>query len=109
MSAAVGTGGAAAPVFEAAEQVLDPVALFFVEGGGVFERGLSLPATREAGWDALVGQGVAEPVAVVAPSGDQAGGSRERGHAGRRATRVAARPGREHPAPGLAGGGADCG
>ncbi len=106
MGASVVAGGDAAPVFEAAKHALNLVAVF-VECGVVFDRVLSMPASRDAGRDALGGQGGAEPVAVVAPIGDQAGGSGERRHEGRRPAIVADLPGREQQSHGLAGGVAD--
>ena len=56
----------ASPVFDPAEEVFDLVPLA-VEGFVVIGRRLAMPQWRDAGVDALLGEGGAEPVAVVAP------------------------------------------
>jgi hypothetical protein len=54
----------APPVFEAAEHVLDLMALF-VEDGVMWDRDLAVGFRRNAGGDAALCKGGAEPVGVV--------------------------------------------
>ena len=82
-------GGEAAPVLEAAEGGLDPVALA-VEGGVVGDGHLAAPAGGDAGGDAPIRQSPAEPVGVVAAVGDQSLGLGQRGQHRLRAQVVAA-------------------
>ena len=56
----------APPVFEAREHVFDLVALF-VEDGVMRDRGFAVGFGRNAGGDAALGEGGAEPVGVVNP------------------------------------------
>lgn len=65
MRAAVVTGSDASPVFEAGKQVLDlvPLAIELLVIGVL---DLAIGRWRDAWGDAAAGQGVAEPVAVVA-------------------------------------------
>ncbi len=77
MGATVVAGVDAPPVLEFAEHVFDPVALA-VEGGVVRDRHLAVGLRRDAGSDATLGQGMAEPVGIVAPIGEQCLGLGER-------------------------------
>ena len=54
----------APPVFEPSEHVFDLVALF-VEDGVMRDRGFAVRFGRNAGGDAALGEGGAEPVGVV--------------------------------------------
>ena len=56
--------GVDAPVFEAPEHVFDFVALL-LEEGVVGDRGFAVGFRRNAGADAAVGEGGAEPIGVV--------------------------------------------
>ena len=71
--AAIVAGGNAAPVFQAPEHVLDPVPLA-IEHLVVCDRHFAAPGRRNAGLDALSDKSGSEPVAVIAPVGDQACG-----------------------------------
>ena len=71
--AAIVTGGNAAPVFQAPEHVLDPVPLA-IERLVVCDWRFAASGRWNAGLDALSDQGGSEPVAVIAPVGDQACG-----------------------------------
>ena len=60
----------ASPVFEASEEIFDPVSLS-VEDGIVREAAFVVAMGRDAGGDAACVEGLAEPVAVVGPIGEQ--------------------------------------
>jgi hypothetical protein len=64
MGATVISGVDAPPVFEAAEHVFDSVALF-VKDGVIRDRDLPVGFRGDAGGDAALGEGGAEPVGVV--------------------------------------------
>ena len=64
MGATVVSGVDAPPVFEAPEHVFDLMALF-VEDGVMRDRGFAVGFGRNAGGDAALGEGGAEPVGVV--------------------------------------------
>lgn len=67
----------APPVFKFAEHVLDLVTLA-IEGRVVRDGHLSVGLRRDAGGDATLGQGVTEPVGIVAPISQQRLGFGER-------------------------------
>ena len=69
MGAAVVSGVDAPPVFEAPEHVFDSVALF-VEDGVMRNRGFAVGFRRDAGGDAALGEGGAEPVGIVTLVGE---------------------------------------
>jgi len=77
VSATIVAGVDAPPVLEFAERVFDLVALA-IEGGVVRDRHLSVGLRRDAGSDATLGQGMAEPVGIVAPIGERGLGLEER-------------------------------
>ena len=90
-------GGDAAPVLEATEGILDPVALA-VEDGVVGDGHLAVGLGGEAGGDALVGERPAEPVGIGAAVGRERPGLGQRGQH-RPGTRVVAGlAGRQDPA-----------
>ena len=70
MGASVIAHGDPAPIFEPAEHLIGEVALL-VEHLGVLDGFLAVLSTRDARRDALVGQGFAAPVAIVASDRDQ--------------------------------------
>ena len=70
MSAAVVTGMDAPPVLEPAEHVFDPVALF-VEDGVVGNRGFAVGLRGDAGGEAALAEGGAQPIGVVALIGEK--------------------------------------
>ena len=67
MGAAVVTGVDAAPIFEPPEHVFDSVTLF-VEDGVVGDGDLSIGFRGDAGGEAALCEGGAEPIGVVALS-----------------------------------------
>lgn len=75
MRAAVVAGSDASPVLEFAEHILDSVALS-VERAVVGDRGFPVGFGRDAGLDLAFGEGIAEPVGIVAPVGQQGLGGR---------------------------------
>ena len=82
MRAPVVSGRDASPVLEPAEHALDEVAAFvevLVVGDGL----LSVLAPGDAGLDLLLREGLAEPVAVIAPVGDKPVGLWQGGQYGR--------------------------
>ena len=70
MGIAVVSGCDATPVLQAAEGVLDAIALA-IQGLVVFDHGLAVLARRDAGGDAPGGQRCTETVTAVAPIGQQ--------------------------------------
>jgi hypothetical protein len=78
----------APPVLEPSEHVLDLVALF-VEDGVMGDRGFPVGFRRNAGRDAVFGEGGAESVGVVTLVGEKLLGSRHGGQHQRRALEVA--------------------
>ena len=76
MGATVVTSGDAAPVLKLGEHVLDLVTLP-VENFIVSDGFLAAPSWRNAGLDTPVNKRLAEPVAVVAPVGDERFGLRQ--------------------------------
>ena len=73
VDATVIAGMDAAPVLEFAEHVLDPMTLA-IEGRVVRDRDFTVGLRRDAGDDATLGQGVTEPVGIIAPVGEQCPG-----------------------------------
>ena len=69
VGASVVAGVDASPVFEAAEHDLDLVALA-VQLSVMRDSDLAVGLGRDAGLDAALGQGISEPVAVIAFVGD---------------------------------------
>ena len=78
MGATVVSGVDASPVFEAPEHVFDLMALF-VEQGVMGDRGFPVGFRRNAGEDATLGEGGAEPVGVVTLVGQELLGFRQVG------------------------------
>lgn len=76
MGASVVSGSDASPVLEPAEHVLDLVASA-VEDGVMRDRHVAVGSGRDAGGDAAIGQGLAEPVGIVAFVAKQGRGIRE--------------------------------
>ena len=91
MGATVVSGVDAPPVFEAPEHVFDLMALF-VEHGVMGDRGFAIGFGRNAGGDAALGQGGAEPVGVVTLVGQKLFGFRHGGQHQRGALVVAHLP-----------------
>ena len=69
VGASVVAGVDASPVFEAAEHDLDLVALA-VQRPAMRDSDLAVGLGRDAGLDGALGQGISEPVAVIASVGD---------------------------------------
>lgn len=76
LDASVVAGVDAAPVLEFAEHVLDFVTLA-IEGCIVRDGHFAVGLRRDAGFDPTLGQGMAEPVGIVAPVGERRLGPRE--------------------------------
>ena len=91
MGATVVSGVDAPPVFEAPEHVFDLMALF-VEDGVMRDRGFAVGFGRNAGGDAALGEGGAEPVGVVTLVGQKLLGLRHGGQHQRGALVVAHLP-----------------
>ena len=72
MSATVVSGVDAAPVLESAEHVFDLVALF-IEDGVMGDRELAVGFRGDAGFEATLGKGCAQPIGVVAFVGEERG------------------------------------
>lgn len=70
MGASVVAHGDSPPVLQSAEHALDEVALL-VAHGVVVDRPFAVLSSRDAGFDAKVGERFTEPVAVVAAVSDQ--------------------------------------
>ena len=95
------------PVLEPAEHSLDEVSLF-VEFGVVVDGLLAVFAARDARRDVAFAQRLAEPIAVVAPVGDQDVGIRQCGQDGRSPAIVADLAFGQQQYQGLAVGVAHC-
>ena len=72
MGATVVSGMDAPPVFDSPEHVFDFVALF-VEDGVIGDHGSAVGFRRNAGCDAALGEGGAEPIGVVTLVGQELG------------------------------------
>jgi hypothetical protein len=72
VGATVVSGMDAPPVFDSPEHVFDFVALF-VEDGVTGDRGFPVGFRRNAGCDAALGEGGAEPIGVVTLVGQELG------------------------------------
>ena len=91
MGAAVVSGVDAAPIFESPEHVFDFVALL-VEEGVIGDRDLPIGFRGDAGGDAALCEGGAEPIGIVALVGEKFLGLGHGGQHQRRALVIAHLP-----------------